>query len=87
MPFVAAGVQVLSSSGRKWLVLFAIAAPVLFVTGIGRDAWQYSREADWKLSAYHSVAETIKAQTSPDDVCFLSGRDMSSSQAGDTFLP
>jgi len=68
MPFVLAGVQVLSSAGRRWFVALAIAAPLLFVTGIGRDAWQYSREPDWKLSAYHNVAETIKAQTSPDDV-------------------
>jgi hypothetical protein len=68
IPFVAAGVQVLSSSGRRWLALLAVTLPVLFVTGIGRDVRQYSRDANWKLSAYHNVAEAIKAQTSPDDV-------------------
>jgi len=68
MPFVAAGVQVLWSSGRRWFVALAIAVPLLFVTGIGRDAWQYSREPGWQLSGYHGVADTIEAHTSPDDV-------------------
>ena len=48
---------------------------VLFVTGIGRDAWQYSRETGWNFLPTTLWQKRLKLTPVPTMLCFPSGPD------------
>lgn len=68
IPFVAEGWRAVFQSGRKWVVTLAVLAPVLFVFGIRREAWEYSRNPMWRVSSYHKVTAAIETNSQPEDV-------------------
>jgi hypothetical protein len=68
IPFVAVGLRLIFRSGRKWVFVFALVVPILFLRDINRDALQCSSPSVLQLSSYHHVTETIQANSRADDV-------------------
>jgi Dolichyl-phosphate-mannose-protein mannosyltransferase len=68
IPFIMEGLRVIFESRRRWVAPLIFATPILALAGIGRDAWEYSRDPEWQLSSYKEVASTIERNSGPDDV-------------------
>jgi hypothetical protein len=68
IPFIVEGLRVIFESRRRWIAPLVFATPILALTGIGRDAWEYSRDPEWQLSSYKEVASTIERNSGRDDV-------------------
>jgi len=68
IPFVAEGLRIMFRSAKKWVVVLAVIAPILFVLEIGWETAQNSRNPVWQLSCYHEVTQVIQSNTRPDEV-------------------
>jgi hypothetical protein len=68
IPYLAEGWRIIFQSGRKWVVTLAVLAPLLFVFGIRREAWEYSRNPMWRISSYEKVTAAIESKSRPEDV-------------------
>ena len=68
IPFIVEGLRVIFESKRRWIAPLVFATPILALAGIGRDAWEYSRDPEWQLSSYQEVASIIERNSSRDDV-------------------
>jgi len=68
IPFVAEGLRALFASGKKWVVVFAVLAPILFFRDVSRGAAEYAAAGESQLSSYHIVTQAIEANSNPDDV-------------------
>ncbi len=68
LPFVAEGLRATLEFCRGWGALLVLTVPLLSPGEIGGDISTYSHDLWWQLSSYGEVVETIKANSSPDDV-------------------
>jgi hypothetical protein len=68
IPFVAEGLRVTFRSGRKWALILAVVAPMLFAFEIGKETARNSWDPVWQLSCYREVTKVVEDNTSPDDV-------------------
>jgi hypothetical protein len=65
---VAEGLRVIFQSATKWVLILAVATPILFFVEIGRETTWNSWDPAWQLSCYREVTKVVEANTSPDEV-------------------
>ena len=68
LPFVAVGLRATLMSWRGWVALSVLTVPLLFTGEISGETSTNPLDLWWEISSYREVVDTIKANSSPDDI-------------------
>jgi hypothetical protein len=67
-PFLAEGIRISLSSGKKISLALALGAPLLFLTDVGREAKINSGGPFWTVSSYEAVSKIVDQRARRDGI-------------------